>query len=589
MEIVHVYTKKRSEFGRQCHFSDRPAELHVNIMPDEQANENYIVKNPVDMGTQVGKDFSEHEVNTIRFETENRSINHVEGGWPKDVNPNESEQTIRFRKKVEKDETYMNTIVNLGGTVEHVIKQNNAIDIYELYFNDMADDVVEEVPSAKTINVFKDPNPVKRTANHISWYIDGAKKIAASYCNLEFQKARQDACVDSYIWDVENPNKPELTLKPISPLVCIEFNPKDTNVLVGGCYNGQVCIFDIRKGSQPVEISLIEKSHRDPAYRTNWVQSKTGSEFFSTSTDGQVLWWDYRKLQDPIETIVLDPERKGDVKNALGAMSLEYEPTMPTKFMVGTEQGQIINCNRRGKTDAEKIAHIYPGHYGPVYALQRNPFFPKNFLSVGDWTARIWSEEIKDDSIMWTKFHMSYLSDAQWSPVRPGVFFTSKMDGTLDVWDFIFKQNDPTLNIQVCDEPLQCLRVQEHGRLLATGSQSGTLTLLELSDNLCTMQRNEKNLVSTMFERETRREKILEARNRELKLKEKAGTMHDQPEKKETDESDMQEANPIEKAEKDFFKIVEEEKSKRKIKMEKAGKMNEPATTDQPTSEEKSA
>ena len=93
---------------------------------------------------------------------------------------------------------------------------------------------------------------------------------------------------------------------------------------------------------------------------------------------------------------------------------------------------------------------------------------------------------------------MSYLSNANWSPVRPGVFFTTKMDGTLDVWDFIFKQNDPTLNIQVCDEPLQCLRVQEHGRLLATGSQSGTLTLLELSDNLCTIQRNEKNLVSTV-------------------------------------------------------------------------------------------
>jgi dynein intermediate chain 2 len=83
-------------------------------MPDEQANQNYIVKNPVDMGIQVSKDFSEHEVNTIRFETENRSINHVEGGWPKDVNAQESEQTIRFRKKVEKDEAYMNTIVQLG-------------------------------------------------------------------------------------------------------------------------------------------------------------------------------------------------------------------------------------------------------------------------------------------------------------------------------------------------------------------------------------------------------------------------------------------------------------------------------------------
>ena len=114
MEIVYVYTKKRSEFGRQCHFSDRPAELHVNIPPDESAAQNFILRDPVDIGVQVSKDQSEHEVNTIRYETENRSINHVEGGWPKDINPNESEQTLRYRKKVEKDESYMNAIVQLG-------------------------------------------------------------------------------------------------------------------------------------------------------------------------------------------------------------------------------------------------------------------------------------------------------------------------------------------------------------------------------------------------------------------------------------------------------------------------------------------
>lgn len=44
---------------------------------------------------------------------------------------------------------------------------------------------------------------------------------------------------------------------------------------------------------------------------------------------------------------------------------------------------------------------------------------------------------------------MSYLSDGCWSPVRPGVFYTSRMDGVLDVWDYLFKQNEPTLSIQV--------------------------------------------------------------------------------------------------------------------------------------------
>lgn len=39
---------------------------------------------------------------------------------------------------------------------------------------------------------------------------------------------------------VENPNKPELALKPVSPLVCLEYNPKDPHILIAGCYNGQI-------------------------------------------------------------------------------------------------------------------------------------------------------------------------------------------------------------------------------------------------------------------------------------------------------------------------------------------------------------
>lgn len=44
---------------------------------------------------------------------------------------------------------------------------------------------------------------------------------------------------------------------------------------------------------------------------------------------------------------------------------------------------------------------------------------------------------------------MAYLTDGAWSPVRPAVFFTTKMDGTLDIWDFVFKQCDPALSLKV--------------------------------------------------------------------------------------------------------------------------------------------
>ena len=51
---------------------------------------------------------------------------------------------------------------------------------------------------------------------------------------------------------------------------------------------------------------------------------------------------------------------------------------------------------------------------------------------------------------------------------------------------------------QVCEDALHSIRVQDSGHLIATGSHSGTTTLLEMSDGLCTLQRNEKALVTAV-------------------------------------------------------------------------------------------
>ena len=42
----------------------------------------------------------------------------------------------------------------------------------------------------------------------------------------------------------DDPTEPSLTICPPSYMVSVEYNPKDPNILAGGCYNGQV--------SQPV-------------------------------------------------------------------------------------------------------------------------------------------------------------------------------------------------------------------------------------------------------------------------------------------------------------------------------------------------
>ncbi|XP_037548701.1 dynein intermediate chain 2, axonemal [Nematolebias whitei] len=560
MEVVHVYTKLRKEFGRPALFSDRFEELLLDLPPEPSLAAQFVQKPYRDQAVQACRDMSEHQINMEHFESINCGTNHVEGGWPKDINPNEMEQTIRFRKQTEKDEGYIHSILQLGSVMEHRIKENNATDIYQQYLQEMEEvEEIQEPPSAKTISIFRDPNELKRTITGLSWHPDGGRKLAAAYSCLEFQKASRNTSLDSYIWDIEKPNQPEITLKPASLLVCLDYNPKDSHTLVGGSYNGQIAYWDTRKGSQPVEYSSMEHSHRDPVYKIIWLQSKTGTDAFSASTDGQILWWDIRKLSEPTECLVLDPSREGNLDRALGAISLEFEATMPTKFMVGTEQGLVVSCNRKAKTPAEKIVCTYDGHHGPIYALQRNPFFPKNFLTVGDWTARIWSEDIKESSIMWSKYQMSYLMDACWSPVRPSVFFTVKMDGMLDIWDILFKQRDSTLSLKVCDKPLYSLRVQDNGRLLACGSLSGEATLLEICSGLSTLQKNEKSLVAAMFERETKREKILEARQREIRLKERSRSEQSKEDETVREEGEDDAEQLIARAESDFYSLVEVE------------------------------
>lgn len=113
--------------------------------------------------------------------------------------------------------------------------------------------------------------------------------------------------------------------------------------------------------------------------------------------------------------------------------------------MVGTETGLVIGGNRKGKNPVEKLpskASVlhrfnnrikyllvirkkmysynfqYEAHLGPVYSLQRNPTFLKNFLTVGDWTARVWSEDCRESSILWTYSHSTKLTDGVWNPVR---------------------------------------------------------------------------------------------------------------------------------------------------------------------------
>lgn len=142
------------------------------------------------------------------------------------------------------------------------------------------------------------------------------------------------------------------------------------------------------------------------------------------------------------------------------------------------------------------------------------------------------------------------------------MFYISRMDGVLDAWDLLQQHNEPVLSIKVCDEPLLCMRAHESGRFISAGNEIGATFLIEVSNNMATSLKNDKPLLTAMFERENKREKILEAKSREIKLKVKtAQLVHD-----DNSESKLSRASVIEAAckqtELDYLNAVEKAKAK---------------------------
>ncbi len=74
------------------------------------------------------------------------------------------------------------------------------------------------------LSSLRDPQEIKRTVTHISWYPDGAHRLAAAYSTLEFQKAPRGMPLESYIWDLGTATGCSCTVNS-SQRLCLGLHP----------------------------------------------------------------------------------------------------------------------------------------------------------------------------------------------------------------------------------------------------------------------------------------------------------------------------------------------------------------------------
>ncbi|KAH8367825.1 hypothetical protein KR084_003263 [Drosophila pseudotakahashii] len=527
-----IYSRERRRFGRQCRFQDRN-ELMVSVQPSGRQRLKYIMRNPSVRSTQLSRQMALTIMETENVTLDQHGMYHNEGGWPKEVNPWDEEQTQRHRKKVEREDSWGEQVLEMIRSTMAVAEQNNTLNIYQNFFADLPADLAHDIRMrfrARVANVFHDLWLPSRQMNSIEWMPNNDRQFMTQFTN-QFQKGERLRLVTDepfgeanafYVWDVKNPLKPKISYDSKEPVSLAKICPKDENNMVGGTGQGQVCLWSTFKGGLPERNCPLEVSHRETTSALCWVHSKSNTEFYSGSLDGSIKYWDTRDLKMPMQELLLEPEpqERQSRMDSHGVTVLEFEYTIPVRFIIGSDMGHVFVGNRKGMTPTETLLANYKLFAGPVRSINRNPFFVKNFLVTGDWRARIWSEEAKDaPSTMYFR-KKTQITCGAWSTGRCSLFVTGDMNGVVDFWDLLLHQRLPILSVDF-KVPIADVVFRPNGDLLAVALRNGDSHILTLDESMRQATGKEKALIAAMFEREIVRSKLLEARYDEVRLKRK--------------------------------------------------------------------
>jgi len=310
---------------------------------------------------------------------------------------------------------------------------------------------------------------------------------------------------------------------------------------------------------KPALLSAVENSHTRAITDLIWLpdgvdigkmgkvvqnESQDVNTFVTTADDGKVLFWDIRVKRNPkTYELIWTPTHKItltriDIAGDLSAIKFAFRmgqgamKGMNSVFYATSMEGEVAVADFERPPDVdhpEFTKTLYTHHSGPVVALQRSPFFEDILLSVGDWTFKIWKEGVHTP-IFSSHFADTYLSTGCWSPTRPAVIYTAKVDGTLEVWDLLDRSHEASMLATITSSQITSMvfwpETNKTQQLLAIGNSQGVLHIMEMPRNLRRPVPNEKAVTKTFFDREQARVDYVAmrttVRNAELKEKEAA-------------------------------------------------------------------
>ena len=321
------------------------------------------------------------------------------------------------------------------------------------------------------------------------------------------------------------PSRPEYVFHASSDILTAKFSPFHPSLIVGGCYSGQVLLWDTRsKSPSPVQKTpLTGSGHTHPVYSIDIVGTQNANNIISCSTDGVVCSWSVDMLAQPQEYLELVAPSPPAKTEDVAPLCMGFPHADPTYFLAGTEEGTIFACHRYERAGAKAGIDNrirYSGHAAPVMSLDFHP--SRGAVDLGDlvlsasmdWSVKLWrvrppaatggaavSGQAHIQSPVLDFSREDLVFDVKWSPVRPGVFALVDGAGALEIWDLNADHEIPIAHVTPTEHTNtaslagglgmwkkrslnRCAWEQNEGKKIAVGGLDGVITVFEVGNEL---------------------------------------------------------------------------------------------------------
>uniref|UniRef100_A0AAR2K6V8 WD repeat domain 63 n=1 Tax=Pygocentrus nattereri TaxID=42514 RepID=A0AAR2K6V8_PYGNA len=347
-KLRYKISRVRREFGAPVRFSTcSAADLRDNCVEcSSYQDKSYSIRRmEKQCGVQAVPNTNSSSTQTVWKYPRNTCTQYE----PRELSEEEKENILQ-------SDELRNFLSSVTGRFELAIQQNVIMDVFvddwwalgeeDAMFGGKAETHLKEYQSFTDLHYSKE-----KTISYISWYPAISGVIAVSVTERLSFEERIDRSTNLLLnpalilfWSFSDPINPQLLLECPDDVFCFEFCPSDPNVIVGGCMNGQVVLWDIsghverlqgtragvggknissnintlsfeskQEKDTPVvrycAVSGIDSGHRAPITDIQWLPdsfevSRTGIplenksqisvQIVTCAPDGCVMFWDLR-------------------------------------------------------------------------------------------------------------------------------------------------------------------------------------------------------------------------------------------------------------------------------------------------------